>query len=171
MQIQKLFNSNVYVDGPNSLLGKASEITLPEIVPNLIEHKALGMIGTVKLPTGLGPLDMKLKWAGFYGDRVTMGANPFKSHKLQVRGDVEVYDAGGRIAQQPFVCLLTARWGKLPMGVLAPQTSPEFEDELHVTYMKASLAGTELVEIDVIENIWRVGGEDILAGYRSNLGL
>jgi P2 family phage contractile tail tube protein len=171
MQIQKIFNANVYVDATNNLLGKAGEVTLPEVVTTTDDHLALGMISKVQLPTGLEPLSMKLKWNGYYGDRVTLGANPFVTHKIQVRASVEVFDAGGRIAEQPFVALATGRWMKLPMGVLGPQKSPEFEDEIACTYFKASLNGVELVEIDTLQNVWRVGGKDLLVAYRKNLGL
>lgn len=171
MEISKIYSSNVYLDGTNSLLGKASEITLPEIVATLDTHQALGMIGKVEIPAGLELLSTKIKWTTFWPERIAMGGNPFKAHKLQVRSSVETFGADGRISEQPMVALITGRWKKLPLGALASQANAEVEDELATTYIKLTLGKRELLEIDVLENIWRANGEDILASYRANLGL
>lgn len=170
MQVQKIYNVNVYIDGTNNLLGRASEMTLPEVTAAQDEHSALGMFGKIMLPTGLDPLEAKIKWNGFYADQQKFGANPFTAHKLQVRGNLQVFDATGLAAEQPFVAHLTCKFKKSPLGVYAPQASPEFEQELSVTYVKTILNGEELVEIDVLNNVWKVGGNDILAAYRKNLG-
>lgn len=171
MQIRKIFNTNVYLDGTNSLLGRSKEVTLPEIVAKTIEHMGLGMFASVKLVSGLESLGMKLKWDGFYADRVLAGSNPFAAHKLQFRGDCEVHDANGIVAHEPVIALATVKWAKSPMGVFSPQTSPEFEDELNCHYFKLTHAGRELVEIDVFNQIWRSDGKDIIGEYRKNLGL
>jgi hypothetical protein len=171
MEISKIYQSNIYLDGTNSLLGKASEVTLPDIVAVTDTHQALGMIGKVELPSGLDVLVTKIKWTSFWADRIAMGANPFKAHKLQVRANVETFGADGRTGEEALVALLTCRFKKSPLGVFAPQANPQFEDELATTYVKVTLGKRELLEVDVIENIWRANGVDILSAYRSNLGL
>lgn len=170
MDISKIYNANVYVDGTNNLLGKASELTLPDIVANVEEHKALGMIGSIELPTGLALMTMTMKWAGFYPEVLARGANPFVSHTLQVRANVQTFDASGLVDEQAFKAVVRGRWKKTPGGSFAAQTSTEFEDELTVSYIKVTLGDRELVEIDVAENVWRVDGEDLLANFRRNLG-
>lgn len=169
MQISKIYNANCYIDGTNSLLGRAAEITLPDIAAETDEHKALGMIGSISFPTGLAAMEAKVKWNGFYPEVLTLGANPFTAHKLQLRASVESYEAGGRVAEKPLIVLMTARFKKTPLGTFGAMTSVEFEQELYATYIKATLDGVELVEIDVMENVWRVGGVDILAAYKKNL--
>jgi P2 family phage contractile tail tube protein len=170
MRISKIFNGNVYVDGTSNLLGKASEITLPDIAVETDEHMALGMIGKVSLPTGLALMEAKIKWAGFYAEQLVNGANPFQAHKLQVRASVESYEAEGRVEETPLVVLMTCRWKKTPLGVIGAQAATEYEEELTVTYVKVTLGGKELIEVDVLENVWKVNGVDILAQYRKNIG-
>ena len=46
--IHQIVNANVYMNG-NSLLGKAKEFKLPDIEFEFIEHKGLGLHGTIKL--------------------------------------------------------------------------------------------------------------------------
>lgn len=170
MNVSKVFNANVYIDGTNNLIGRAKEVTLPEVAAVTEEHKALGMVGTLELVTGLAVLLTKIKWAGWYADQLTLGANPFVSHKLQVRASVETYGAGGRMGEVPLVVLLTCSWKKTPLGTFASGAGQEPEDELSTTYVKVTLDGKELVEIDVHENVWRVNGVDVLETYRKNLG-
>lgn len=170
MRVSKIFNANIYVDGTNALLGRAKEITLPEVAVKTEEHVGLGMIGALELPTGLSVMTTKIKWAGWYADQLVLGANPFEAHKLQVRAPQESYEAGGRVAEVPLVANLTVRWKKTPLGVFAAQTGQEPEDELTTTYCRVVLGGRELVEIDVIENVWRVDGVDVLERYNKALG-
>ena len=42
IEINKLTNANVYLDGVN-LLGRAEEVQLPQIKHKMAEHKALGI--------------------------------------------------------------------------------------------------------------------------------
>ena len=48
LQINKLTNANIYVNG-NNLLGRAAEVELPSIGFKMAEHMALGMVGHVKV--------------------------------------------------------------------------------------------------------------------------
>lgn len=169
MQINKILNANVYLDGTNSQMGRASEITLPDVAAKMIEHSGLGMIGTIEIPAGLEKLQLKIKWSGFYADLMKLRLNPFAAHKFQVRANVETYGAGGRTAETPLKVFMTGSWSKAPLGGLKPMEALEQDDELAVTYLKVVLGNDELVEIDVLENIWKVGGVDVLASFRQNV--
>lgn len=170
MRIEKLYNANVYLDGDLSLLGRASEITLPEIVTNTEEHRGLGMIGSVELPTGLAAMVAKIKWMSFFSDAFAKAMNPLTSVKLQVRASLEGYESEGRVSEAPVVCEMVARWKKVPLGGFKSGEHLEREEELAVNYIKLTVDGRELVEIDVVENVWRADGVDVLATYNANLG-
>lgn len=49
IQINRITNANIYLDG-NNLLGRATEIKLPDVSLIMQEHKALGMVGKIELP-------------------------------------------------------------------------------------------------------------------------
>jgi P2 family phage contractile tail tube protein len=170
IQVNKIFNANIYLDGTNNLIGRAAEVTLPEISVATSEHSGLGMVGTLELPAGLQAMTLQIKWSGFYADHMKAGANPFKAHKFQVRGSVETYGAEGRVAEAPVVWHVTASWKKAALGGVKPKEAAEFEDELAATYVKVVHDGEELLEVDVLQNIWRAAGEDVLANYRKNIG-
>jgi len=170
VDISQILNANVYIDGTNNLLGKASSITLPDVKALVEAHRGLGMIGTVEFPTGLDVLTTKIKWSGFYGDAIKLGGNPFKAHKLQVRASVERFSAGGREEEISLVCSLTCSWKTKPLGSFAAGAKQETEDELSTTYLKLTLGGKDVLEIDVHENVWKVDGVDVLETYKKNLG-
>ena len=169
-EISKVYHANVYVDGTTSLLGQLSEVKLPDIALATSEHKGLGMFGTVELPSGIGALVMALKWSGFYADAKKLGANPFKSRRIQIRANHETYDEGGRIAEVALVITVAGSWKKAGGDTFKGQEASDTDDEVTCTYLKCELDGVELYEIDVINNIYKVDGEDLLENMRKNLG-
>ena len=62
IEINKLTNANVYLDGVN-LLGRAEEVQLPQIKHKMAEHKALGMVGSAEFFAGIDKMECKIKSA------------------------------------------------------------------------------------------------------------
>lgn len=170
IQVNRLTNANVYVDGAN-MIGRAEEVTLPSITHKMADHKALGMIALTEFFAGIDKMEAKIKWNSFYPDAMKKAANPVTSVKLQVRSSLEVYTAEGRIEQQPVVCFLTCQYKGFPMGNFKQHDNVELESSLSVYYCRLEINGEEITEIDVLANIYKVAGEDILAQYRNNLGI
>lgn len=168
--INRMTNCNVYLDG-NSLLGKAEEITLPEIKAKLAEHKALGMVGAVELPSGLDKMEAQIKWAAYYTDAIAASGNIYRTVQLQVRSSLESYEAAGRTAETPVVVHLTGQFKNLPLGNFKQHDNVDFTSQMNVTYVKVVIGGVTIVELDVLANIYKVDGTDLLETYRANLGV
>lgn len=169
IEINRLTNCNIYMDG-NSLLGRAEEINLPEIKSKMAEHKALGMIGAIETPSGFEKLEGKIKWSALYPAVLLKAANPFSSVQLQVRGSLETYGQTGRTEQKPVVVSLTLTFKKFPAGNFKQHDNVEAETDFACSYMKQTIGGQDIVEIDVLENIYKVGGQDLMAEYNANIG-
>ena len=60
-EINAIYNANVYLNG-NNLMGQAAEFKMPEIEIAQDEHKGLGMVGTIKLPSGVEALEGEITW-------------------------------------------------------------------------------------------------------------
>lgn len=170
IQVNRLTNANVYVNGA-SQLGKAEEISLPVVKHVMSEHKALGMVGKMEFASGIDKLEAKIKWNSFYNDVFKKFATPFNTLNLQCRASVERYDSTGRSAQVPYVVYLTAFAKDFPTGNFKQHDNVELESNLSVTYVKIEENGENVLEIDVLANIYKVGGVDQLAQYRQNLGI
>lgn len=169
VQLNRVTNANIYLNG-NSLLGTAEEVQLPDITALESEHKALGMVGSIMLPTGFDKLEGKIKWNSYYLAVWLALGNPFVPVSLQCRSSVDTYTSQGRIAQLPLVTFLTVTPKKMPLGTFKPKDNAEFQSEYTCTYVKQQFNGQDVVELDVLANIFKVGGVDQLAVYRQNLG-
>lgn len=167
--INRITNANIYVDG-NSLLGRAEEIKLPDISAIMSEHKALGMVGKIELPSGFDKLEGEIKWNAIYEEVAKKTANPFKTVQLQCRSSVESYGAQGRVTETPLVTYLTVMFTKNPLGTFKQHENPEMTSPYTATYVKQVLGGKEILELDVLANIYTVDGTDMLADFRMNIG-
>jgi P2 family phage contractile tail tube protein len=169
IQINRIVNANIYANG-NSLLGRAEEIKLPDVTATMTEHKALGMVGKIELPSGFEKLEGEIKWNSLYDDASALMANPFKTVQLQCRSNIETYGAQGRMEERSLVTYLTVMFKKNPLGTFKQHDNAEFSSGFACTYVKQVIDGREVLELDVLANIFRVNGEDMLAAYRRNIG-
>ena len=170
IQINRMTNGSVFFEG-NSLIGQVSEVELPEVKVKEAEHKALGMIGTLKLPAGIDELKGKFKWTAFYSDTLKRLANAYKTIQVQVRGSLESYGSQGRQVEVPVVAVLTVMSQNLPKASIKPQDNVELDSDFTAIYYKLTIDGEDIVEIDIMANIHKVGGVDVIADYNKNLGI
>ena len=169
IEINKLTNANIYMDGVN-LLGRAEEVELPQVKLKMAEHKALGMVGSTEFFAGIDKLESKIKWNALYPNVLKSCANPFTSVMIQVRASLETYNGTGRISEVPATAFLIGTFKEFPMGNIKPQDNAEYETTMSVTYAKLVVDGKEIFEIDALQNIYKVGGVDMLSNYRRNIG-
>ena len=169
IQINRLTNANIYMDG-NNLLGRAEEISLPMIKHKMSEHKALGMIGSAEFFSGIEKLECKIKWNSLYPEVLKKAANPFKTVQLQARASLETYNSMGKLAEAPAIAYISGTFKEFPLGNIKAGDNAEYETNLAVNYAKLIVAGEEIFEIDILENIYKVSGVDIMQDYRNNIG-
>ncbi|MCX7911192.1 MAG: phage major tail tube protein [Endomicrobia bacterium] len=70
----------------------------------------------------------------------------------------------------PVVVYITGAFKDFPLGNFKQHDNAEFETNLSVYYTKLVVDGEEIFEIDVLENIYKVNGDDVFATYRNNIG-
>lgn len=169
INVNRVTNANVYING-NSFLGKAEEIDLPKITAKMVEHKALGMAGSVELPAGFDKMEARIKWNSFYQDAMVHMANPYQAVSLQCRSSLENYTAAGRTGEAPVVCFIKGQFKTVPLGNFKQHDNVEMDSTLTVTYVKLEISGQPVVEFDALANIYKVNGVDILAQYKANIG-
>ena len=83
---------------------------------------------------------------------------------------VQRYSSQGLIDEIPLVTFLTIMFKKNPLGTFKQHENAEFSSSFTCTYIKQVLDGEELLELDYLANIFRVGGVDQLTDYRINIG-
>ena len=169
IQINRLTNANVYMDG-NNLLGRAEEIQLPQVKHKMADHKSLGMVASAEFFAGIDKLECKIKWNALYPEVLKKAANPFVAVQIQARASLDTYNTLGRLAEVPAIAYISGTFKEFPLGTLKPQENAEYETTMSVNYAKLIVAGEEIFEIDVLENIYKVDGIDVLTTFRLNTG-
>lgn len=169
IEINKLTNANVYMNGTN-LLGRAEEVQLPQIKHKTAEHKALGMIGSAEFFSGIDKMECKIKWNALYPEVFRACANPFNAAMLQVRASLETYNGTGRVSEVPATAFIIGTFKEFPLGNIKPHENAEYETTLAVTYAKLVVDGQDIFEIDVLQNIYKVGLIDMLTQFKQNTG-
>lgn len=169
IQLRRVTNAAIYING-NSMLGKAEEIKLPDITALMTETKALGMVGKIELPSGFDKMEGEIKWNSFYPDVAAQMGDPFTMVQLQCRSSVETWGTGGRTDQVPLVTFLTVLWKKGGLGSFKQNDNAEFPAGFTAYYVKQQLGGVDVVELDVLANIYKVNGVDKLDLFRANQG-
>ncbi|OIP06946.1 MAG: phage major tail tube protein [Betaproteobacteria bacterium CG2_30_59_46] len=169
IQLNTLNNANIYIDG-NSLLGRAEEFKLPTVKFKMAEHKAVGMVGAIKLPSGFEALEGEIKWNSFYPEVWAKLLDPYTAVQLQARGSLETYNSQGRQAQVPYVVFLTCSFYEVPAGDFKQNDKAEFQSKFFASYIKQVVDGKDVLELDTMANIYKVNGVDKLDLYRTNIG-
>lgn len=169
VQIKKLTNGNVYIDG-NNYLGAAKEIDLPKVVQVMAEYSGLGLAGKIELPSGIEKMESKITWNSFFPEVFKKIGDPSAAMEMQIRGNLEDWSSGGRGNQQPYVCYMTATQKELNFGSFKQHENVEHETNYSVYYVKLEVNGESIIEFDAMANIYKVNGTDIMETYRTNIG-
>lgn len=169
IQVNSLTNANVYVEG-NNMLGRASEIELPNVTHKMSDHEGLGMIGMVEFFSGIEKLEGKIKWNAFYKDALGFISDPTRTVQLMVRGNLETYESAGKTAEVPVIVYLTVQFKSIPLGNYVQHENVELESDYSAYSVKMEIDGEPILEIDLLAQIYKVGGVDIMATYRANIG-
>ncbi|MFC3874903.1 phage major tail tube protein [Neisseria musculi] len=168
-KLNAIYNANVYIDG-NNLLGKAAEITAPEIEFTMDEVTGLGLFGTIKLPSGMEALEAEMTWNSFYPEVAARSRNPFKSAQLMIRSNLQTFDAAGLEKEVPMVTTMTGTFGKDALGGFKPKEKAEFASTFQVNEVRQVADGRELFYYNAFTNTLRVDGQDVLSQMRKNIG-
>ena len=165
-----LIGFRVYLDGAD-MLGVA-DVELPDLEAITAEVTGAGIAGTVNVPI-LGHYDsmtLTLNWRALTGN-VTILSAP-KAHQLELRGSIQVYDAGrGENTTLALRVTTQVMPSKTGLGKAASGEPMESSGEFEVTYLKIVLADEPRVELDKLNYKCVIEGVDYLERVRGDLGL
>lgn len=167
---EKLINFRVYEDGVD-LLGIA-DVELPNLEAMTETVKGAGIAGEVESPVlgHFGSMTCTINWRTVVKTLAHLAAP--KTHHLDFRGANQIYDAASgeyRVSSLKVTIRgvpKATNLGKLDVGATA-DASNEFE----VVYLKVSIEGRDIVEIDKFNYVCRINGVDYLRQVRQALGL
>ena len=185
IQVNALVNAAVYmlpaglpangtigvgVGNLGGLLGRAAEVELPHPKSKMVDYKGLGMIGDLSLWAGIDKLETTIKWASYDPTVLAQIVNPLSPSYVMVMGNVTQYTSGGVQAQIPVVYVMGGIFHDPGSASVKKMEQSELTSHVTVYHAEEYINGVQVFLYDVFANTYIVGGQDILAQYRQNLG-
>lgn len=169
-RLNQITNANVYMNGGN-LLGTCEEFDLPDLKAKMSEHKAVGMIAPIDLPSGMEKIEARFKWSSYFSDIMATVHNPTAKTRLTVRGSLETYEGPERVAETPVKIFLEGNWKSAGGSKFKQNEKVEVESTFNATAYKMEIGDQVIVDYDSIAQKLVVDGQDLMANFRANLGI
>ncbi len=165
---RKLKQFAVFADGVN-YMGEIPEVTLPTITRQMEDYRGGGMGGPVKLDYGMEAMEAELKAAGWLMDMLkTWGTPRADGTMIRFAGALQSDDTGQVVACE---AVIRGRFSEFEPGSSKAGEATEQTYKMAVSYYKLTLDGQVLFEIDLINMIEIVGGDDRMSQTRAALGV
>jgi len=165
---KKLKNFVLFNDG-NAYIGEVPEVTLPKLVAKMEDYRAGGMPGSVKIDQGLEALTCEWTAAGYLVDAFRQfGSAKIDGVMLRMTQALQADDTE---AITPAEIIMRGRHSEIDFGNAKAGEMTQVKIKTELTYYKLSIDGVEVVEVDMVNGIFIVGGVDRMAETRQALGI
>lgn len=166
---RRLKNFNVFLEG-YSMLGIAEEVVLPKLVRKMEEYRAAGMNGPLKADFGHEAMELEITSAEIDANLIkTWGTSDMQKVGLRFRAAMEREGNDGSVEGLEIVA--RGRFSTIDMQTVTSGEKHSAKYMLEVAYLKITDNEVELIEIDVLNMVEKVDGNDILADQRAALGV
>lgn len=165
-----LINAKIYNDGREQMgVGK---VQLPDFEYLSESLTGLGLAGEIDMPVlgHFGSLTMSLNWNTVCEQAVSLLAP--KTHRLTLYGSVQNWATeSGAFEPRGVKVAVHAIPKKSGPGSFEAAKKTEPASEFELTYVKMTIGGKEILEIDKFNFICRINGKDYLSDVRQQLGM
>lgn len=163
-----LKNFNVYNDS-RSYMGVIEEIKLPKLSRKMEEFRGGGMDGPVEIDLGQEKLELEQICGGFVADVYRQyGISKASGVMLRFAG---AYQRDDTAAVQAVEIVVRGRHKEIDPGDGKNGDKGKTSIKSTLTYYKLIVDGEDVIEIDLLGMVFRVGGEDMLEEQRKAIGL
>lgn len=167
---EKLINFRVYQDG-DDLIG-ISDVTLPKLEAVTETVKGAGIAGEIDSPTlgHFGSMEVELNWRTLLKSNIVL-AKP-TGVNLELRGAVQLNDsATGNLKTLPVRVVIRGMPKSTDLGKMEMGSTTDTKNTIEVTYIKITVDGETVLELDKYNYICNIDGTDYLTEVRDALGL
>ena len=165
-----LKNLNLFNDG-TSYMGQVGEVTIPKLVRKFEAWRGGGMNGAVKVDLGLADDTNEFDWKlGGLDEQILRqwGVTKVAGVLLRFAGAYQRDDTGDTSAVE---IVIRGRHESIEMGTAKPGEKTEVSIKTIWSYLKITVDGEVILEIDIPGMVEKVNGVDLLAAQRKALGL
>lgn len=168
---ERLKDFRAYLAGKNALLGVA-DVTLPSFDMMTETVKAAGILGEYESPTmgHLQSMKLTLNFRVLTEEQVTL-LQP-QAHRIDLRGVVQVYDAGtGQYKESAVRLVVQGPATKVDLGKFEKSAGTGGSVDLEIYYLKLDFDGKTRIEFDRFNYVFAIDGVDYMKFTRTALGL
>lgn len=171
MILEAIKDAVVYLDG-TSYFGATEDVKLPDLQFKAAEHKPNGGIGSFEMQDGLDKMDTEIKFKTYDRDLARGLLRPGKAASLMIRSRKVIYDASGSVTKElALVTHMRVVTKSFPLGDHKEGQGTETQWKGAVHMIRQTLDGKDLIEIDVINQVYKIDGEDQLGTRNQLLGI
>lgn len=165
---RKLKNFNLFNDG-RSYMGEVTEVTLPKLTAKMEEYRAAGMDAPVDVDLGMEKLTMEWTCGGYVKQVLEQfGALDHDGVILRFAGALQADDVREVV---PLEVVVRGRHSEVDLGSSKPGDDTEIKVNTSISYYKVSMAGETVIEIDIMNMVKIINGNDLMSDFRMALGL
>ncbi len=160
---EKVTDANAYLDGVR-MIGTGASFDLPEINMKTSTISGGGISGEIDSPTigQFESMEQSVSFNTLYSSAMDM-LSPKKTVDLTFRAAQQVYDKNGGYNFKGLRVVEKGRVKKFKPGKIEKSEGMEAEVTIELTYILIEVDGTTVLEIDKLNSVYKVNGEDMLA--------
>jgi P2 family phage contractile tail tube protein len=160
-----LKNINLFADGRN-YMGKVTEMTLPKLTSKTEEYRGGGMGGPIEYTMGYEKLKASFTLAEIDKHLLKLtGLQAQHAVNVQMRGVID--DEQGNIGS--IVATLRGKLTEADLGTMKPGEKSETKFTMAVNFYELKVNDEIVHYIDVINNVYTIGGVDQMIAHRTIL--
>lgn len=159
----KINRYNVYNRG-NRLLGMGDELTLPSFEASTETVSGAGILGEIDDPTVgyFGNQEMEIPFRILDNEATDM-LDMTKAVQLEIRGAAQTTNSEGDIEYEGVRVVVRGRSNKFTPGKLKAGNPMDTSITLSILYILIELDGVSVLELDKLNEVFKINGNDILA--------
>ena len=172
MTIPEVINDmRCYIDGNDDCIS-ASSVELADLSSMTTDVKGIGIAGTMSAPIHghFESLEVKVNWQ--VPTKMAMRYHGGKEIKLEAYSDVQGFDSGAEeYTHDRYRVVVRGRVKSYSGGSLEAGNTSGSSTTIEAHYYKLEYGGETLAEIDKYGYKALIGGKDLLAQVRKNIGM
>ena len=150
-------------------LHEVPELTLPTLARNMVDYQTGGMDSPIKSDMGGQPLTMDWTLGGMVPEIFgQFGAQKHDAVALRFSG---AYQSDDSEAVQSVQVIARGRHSEIAPGNAKKGEDTAIKVTSELSYYRLTIDGKDIVEIDVMNLVYKVKGVDLYAPHRNALGL
>jgi P2 family phage contractile tail tube protein len=159
-----LRNFNVFLvkspGGTTTYFGKATSVTLPKLVEKTEEYRPAGYMAPVEIGLGFEKLELELTISEYSIELIkSFGFYHNTNTDLKIKGALK-NDIG---PAEACIVEVSGRIKSIDMGEWTPERKTEMKVMLNCHQYKLTIGSEVAIEVDIPQNIQKIGGTDLMA--------